>query len=205
LNFNFSNSTGISFAGCTDGPCPKCGGELEVLDGTYDFIGQEAVRLLAGPETTLAALRKAAQVAADSQAAGESAEKTASRLAEILPSFKKLVANPLGKAAIGVALFALQYLGEKALDRYFDGAAEPALSAVQLEQVVKGAVEQALAARDAAAEKAGVAFPAQASPGRAMSEVPFPNSLSFLQRDFQERYLKRKAPHAGEGPGGPPG
>ena len=59
--FDISNSTNVSFSGCSAGPCPVCGGTGHIPDGVYNFIGN-TIEFLSGPERSLIELRKLASI-----------------------------------------------------------------------------------------------------------------------------------------------
>jgi hypothetical protein len=46
----------ITFANCTAGPCPRCGGMGHIPDGVYNFIGN-AIEFLSGPQRTIDELK----------------------------------------------------------------------------------------------------------------------------------------------------
>lgn len=51
------DARGISFSNVTVGPCPVCGGDGRIPDGTYDFLG-DTIRVLAAPEHSRAGLER---------------------------------------------------------------------------------------------------------------------------------------------------
>ena len=56
-----SNSTNVSFSGCSAGPCTKCGGTGHIPDGVYNFIGN-TIEFLSGPERSFIELKKLASI-----------------------------------------------------------------------------------------------------------------------------------------------
>ena len=198
--FFFSNSTNITLKGTSGSPCPYCGGFYDILDGVYDFVG-DAITLLSGPDATLQVLRRAAIIVRDSQAAGESPEKTVERVAEILPGFER--AKGYARSfAVGVALWALQYAAGKMADVHVDPLmGKDAPPPVEISAVIKDAVEQAMKARDDAALHAGIAQRRlEKSPtvtsglaGKVNPTGPqFPKSIAKLQSDLNKRYAQER-------------
>lgn len=86
--FAISNSRNVRFSGVQTN-CPECGGVANVLDGTFDFVG-DTIRLLSGPQATIDVLQQVAQVIRDSLAAGETAEKTFDRVTQVAPWLSSL-------------------------------------------------------------------------------------------------------------------
>lgn len=186
-----SDGTRIVYEDCVTN-CPKCGGDARILDGTYGFVN-EVVAFLSGPGATVDLLRAAGVIARDSVAAGESAAKTFERAAEILPSLRKLQTT-LGAAAVPAVIWTLSYIATKAVDYVVDPLLE-SKSEVQVEALVKDAVQKALDAREAAAREAGIQH-SPAEPVPALKLAPkleprgphFPKTMEKLQSEMAKRY-----------------
>lgn len=193
LGYRIENSHNISFFGNSYSPCPYCGGTADVLDGVYDFVGN-AVKLVSGPATTWEALRSAAKIISDSQAAGESAEKTLERASEILPSLRNLK----GKVQ-SLLLAAVFYAITKLADHYVDPLLDPPeLTPAVIQTIVQDAVAEGLRRHDAAAKAAKISkVPTDQTlntpsvkTSSDMEPIPpqFPKSMEKLLRQMAERY-----------------
>lgn len=214
FGFAMQNSRSISFKGCTDGPCPNCGGTRDVLDGVYDAVGP-VLTLLSGPATTFEVLKRAAMVVRDSREAGESEEKTIERVAEILPSFKKFKGQA-SKVTVWLALTALTYLGGKFADKVVD----PLLKGedktqLEIHAMLKDAAEHAQKQRELAAQRAGVQEPSL--PGSSSRSRPtqsgtarkgepikpqFPKSMAKVEREWNKSHPYKLGQSANKKPEG---
>jgi hypothetical protein len=102
-------SINIRFVGCTE-ECPRCGGTAEVLDGTYDFVG-DTVRLIAGPAATIETFRTIAAVLEGYKSGRKSAIETKQEIEQVAPT-------------VG------EWLGKVGSDPTFLGASLQALAAI---------------------------------------------------------------------------
>ena len=134
--FAASNSLGITFRGCATS-CPNCGGLADVLDGTYNFIG-DTVELLSGPESTIEALKKLAQVVKTSVEAGEPPEKTMEKAIEAFPPLRKL--KTLGVNAFKALTVVLAIKGMYDLGMEVSGEKQRKDEAQQVSAAHKGAL-----------------------------------------------------------------
>jgi hypothetical protein len=194
-----NNASNTGFYDLQVQDCDVCGGPRFVLDGAYDAFG-DVLTLLSGPKATYDALLKAANVARDSKAAGESVEKTIERVSEYLPAFANLKGKA-GTALAAIAFWALTYAATKLVDVHLDPLIKkPDITPAQLSAVVTDSVEKALQAREEAAKKARVSeppprpvapisvAPTSAAPVVQPPQPKFPKSMEKLQRDLRERY-----------------
>jgi DNA-binding transcriptional MerR regulator len=83
------NATHITFANVAVGPCPKCGGNGHVPDGTYNFIGT-AIEFLGGPERSRRDLERLAAVLHDAKRRGASIEEIREAVKKETPELKSL-------------------------------------------------------------------------------------------------------------------
>lgn len=190
--FSLENSRSISFQGISGGPCQYCGGTWDVLDGVYDAVGP-VLSILSGPDSTYEALMAAAAIVERSKAAGESEAKTVERVAEVLPSIKKL-RGPLKGFLVAAAFWAITYAANKVADLAVDPLLKkPDITSAQYQQVLRDAAEHGARAYEEAARKASVA----PSPGSATppphpktGQLPprFPKSMEKLASESKKRY-----------------
>lgn len=83
------NSTNISFAGNSSGPCPSCGGMGHIPDGVFNFIGN-TIEILSAPERTIRELTNLAKILQEAKANSETREQVVSRIEKELPSLSGL-------------------------------------------------------------------------------------------------------------------
>lgn len=173
--------------------CPYCGGVADILDGTYGGT-DEILSLLSGPQSTIDILRRAAQVVRDSQAAGETAEQTATRVAEVLPGFDAFKAMA-GKKAISILFWLLGAVATKelvdpALD-YMQGREAP-VTVVQMKEIFKNEMGKALAEERKEAEAKqpiSTVPPLRRPPQQFDPAAPhFPKAMEKLQGDLAKRH-----------------
>lgn len=86
--FAFENSTDVTISGCTV-PCPACGGTGDVLEGTFDFVG-DTIRLLSGPSVTVSRLQRLAAILKEAQQSGASADEIKRQVKEDLPELSRI-------------------------------------------------------------------------------------------------------------------
>lgn len=84
-----SNSTNITFSGVAVGPCPRCGGNGHVPDGTYNFI-ENTIELLSGPQRSKNDLQRLAEILRSAQARGASAQEIKEQVRKEVPELKSL-------------------------------------------------------------------------------------------------------------------
>lgn len=87
--FAFENATNITFSGCIAGPCPVCRGQGDVLDGTFDFIG-DTIRLLQGPSATVDRLHRLAAILREAQQRDASADEIRRKVEDDLPELSRI-------------------------------------------------------------------------------------------------------------------
>jgi hypothetical protein len=125
-----------------------------MLHGHWERAG-DVVQLISAPQVTYDALIAAGLIVRRAAAQGLSAEETLERVAEHLPEFGKF--KGYAKIAlVQVALWALGYLAEKALDTVVDPIIKPDDTPQVIERAVKDAVEKAFEERRRAEKAAGV-------------------------------------------------
>ena len=109
-----SNSTNITFSSVSVGPCPHCGGQGHVPDGTYNFI-ENTIELLSGPQRSRSDLERLAEILRSAQAKGASTQEIKQQVAKELPQLRSL-ADALPKtraelyAFVGIILTILTLL-----------------------------------------------------------------------------------------------
>jgi hypothetical protein len=89
-----TNSTGMSFVGCSVGPCPWCGGPSgRVPDGVFDVNADDVVRLSSALPTTRGGLLKLAGILQDADLSpGADPAPVLARIDAEVPEAKKLLA-----------------------------------------------------------------------------------------------------------------
>ena len=87
--FFIENSTNVSFAGNTSGPCPKCGGMGHIPDGIFNFIG-ETIEILSAPERTINELLSLAKIIKKARTNAESKDQVEKRIKKELPGLSLL-------------------------------------------------------------------------------------------------------------------
>jgi hypothetical protein len=109
-----SNSTNITFSNVGVGPCPHCGGQGHVPDGTYNFI-ENTIELLSGPHRSRSDLERLAEILRAAKETGASTQEVKERVAKELPELRSL-ADALPKtrgelyAFVGIILTILTLL-----------------------------------------------------------------------------------------------
>lgn len=149
---SFSISGRANFKGCRSGPCPKCGGIGDIIDGSYQIIG-DAVRMIvsslrshAQVEQLQAVLRKAQQEQTSPKAVPEKIRAESSEFGAIASWINTyLVPKNAGEfwtaiGAIGTVLALLYTLSVAS-----PNSTENALSDKQIDMLVEQAVTSALA------------------------------------------------------------
>lgn len=66
------------------GPCPHCGGDCEVLDGSYSFI-EDTITFLRGPDRTVTELKRLAAILQNARSRGETFQSVAAEIKRELP------------------------------------------------------------------------------------------------------------------------
>lgn len=92
--FRVANSTGMSFAGCSAGPCPWCGGQSGTIpDGVFDVDADDVVRLSSALPTKRSDLLKLAGILQDADLSpGADPAPVLARIDAEVPGAKKLLA-----------------------------------------------------------------------------------------------------------------
>jgi hypothetical protein len=83
------NAPGATFSDVTFGPCPYCGGDGHVPDGTYSFVG-DVTRLLQAPQRTVDELRRLAHILENAQERGADTEEIKAEIERETPEFASL-------------------------------------------------------------------------------------------------------------------
>ena len=96
--FVVENSRSIEFRGNRSGPCPKCGGMGNVLDGIFDFVGN-TIRVISAPERTLAELAALEALLQEARQRNMSGPEVAERMVSELPGLRA-VADEYRRAPI---------------------------------------------------------------------------------------------------------
>lgn len=98
----FINSTGVTFEETTT-DCPRCDHpRAEILDGTYDFLG-DVIKVVNAPEATFKSLEKLRRILREAYSKVGTPEDLAQEIEENAPEFSKLV-NLLRDPAITNAI-----------------------------------------------------------------------------------------------------
>lgn len=87
--FEASNSTNMTFNGCTSGPCPACGGQGHIPDGVYNFIGN-TIELLSGPSRTVSELQHLATILKKAKKKHSSYQDVTKEIEEQLPELSSI-------------------------------------------------------------------------------------------------------------------
>lgn len=102
--FNFEMSIDATLDGCSE-TCPRCGKMADVLDGTYDFVGNAITIRKASPRTVeiLTALQEAARAAQ----AGKSKDEVLAPLKKQSPELAKAGETVVAKRGMAILAAAL--------------------------------------------------------------------------------------------------
>lgn len=84
------NSTNITFAGNTAGPCPVCGGIGHVPDGVFNFVGN-AIEILSAPQRTRDELRQLDKILREAQKENQSTDQIVQRINKEVPALTSLI------------------------------------------------------------------------------------------------------------------
>lgn len=111
---NLIGGTGtVTLTNVEYGPCPFCGGQGRVLDGTYSFVG-EVTNLLQAPQRTVDELQKLASIFEDAQKYGagkeeirEQVQREAPQLASIADLLPRNRAEVYAFLALVIAIIQL--------------------------------------------------------------------------------------------------
>ena len=82
--FDLQHARNVTFEDCVAGPCPKCGGDGDIPNGIYDFVG-DTIRVLAAPTTSAAQLRRIADVLHDARERRSSRTEVARAVEDVAP------------------------------------------------------------------------------------------------------------------------
>jgi hypothetical protein len=77
---------GLSMAGNTSGPCPRCGGKGHLPDGVFNFTGQ-TIEIVSAPGRTIDELARFADILRKARESGASPDATAREIRENTPNF----------------------------------------------------------------------------------------------------------------------
>jgi SEC-C motif len=77
--------TGLSLAGNSAGPCPKCGGQGHVPDGVFNFVDQ-TIEIVSAPGRTVDELSRFADIIRRARESGASSEEVAREIRESTPN-----------------------------------------------------------------------------------------------------------------------
>jgi len=83
------NATNITFENCTFGPCPHCGGDGHILDGTYEFIGN-TIKILSAPQNTIFELQRLAKILQDARDRNATAQEIKDQVTQELPKLSTI-------------------------------------------------------------------------------------------------------------------
>jgi hypothetical protein len=86
---SIENSTHITFAGSTAGPCPNCGARGHIPDGTYNFT-QDTIELLRGPDRTVSDLERLAQILREARQRRASVDEVKETIQQEAPNLSTL-------------------------------------------------------------------------------------------------------------------
>jgi hypothetical protein len=84
-----SNATDITFTDVGVGPCPRCGGNGHIPDGTYNFIGN-AIQFLSGPTRSKRDLERLVAILRTARQRGASVEDIRREVANQLPELQSI-------------------------------------------------------------------------------------------------------------------
>lgn len=84
------NARRVTFQNVSVGPCPKCGGDGHVPDGTYNFIGT-AIEFLTGPDRSKSDLGRLAAILRDAKQRGASVDEVREAVRKETPELKSLI------------------------------------------------------------------------------------------------------------------
>jgi len=78
--------SGLSMAGNSAGPCPKCGGRGHVPDGVFNFVGQ-TIEIVSAPRRTFDELSRFANIVRRARESGAPSDAVAREIRESTPNF----------------------------------------------------------------------------------------------------------------------
>ena len=134
----------VQFENVGFGPCPHCGGDCDVLDGSYGFIG-ETISFLGGPDRTASELKRLASILQEARGRGETVQNIAAEIKRDLPKLSSIV-DILPKNRAELYAFIGHILAVISL--LLDAAQKGSNSAVTINQVINNIyTEQAIQQR----------------------------------------------------------
>ena len=95
--FNVENST-VTFASCTAGPCPVCGGMGRIPDGVFGFFGN-TINILSAPTRTREELGRLANIIEEARAKRQTPQHVADQIRKEVPKMASVADLLIPKSA----------------------------------------------------------------------------------------------------------
>lgn len=138
----FNNSTAITFARCTAGPCPTCGGDGHIPDGTFNFVG-DAIEVVQASDRSRAELLRFAAALREARERGATAQEVRQVIEQQAPELKTLL-DVLPRTRTELYAFITMLLALVAIltSHGDDGGESEVRPTVTLEEVIQEAMRE---------------------------------------------------------------